>query len=68
MQNTLPLHKALPPSNAKYGPNTCLPTTSYVARVGHISNMDTIPDGLLRLGILVALVHADNLEGPILGW
>ena len=67
MQDAIPLYETLPSSDAKYSAHTSLPSAGCSAWMGNVADVDAASTGLLCLGVLAALVHADDLEGPILG-
>lgn len=67
MQDAFSLYETLSSSYANYGTPTSLPSPGCSAFMDNVPDVDSAPASFLRLGVLAALVYADNLEGFVLG-
>lgn len=70
LQNALSLHEALPPPHAEYGSCPNLSPASCRTYMEKSVDMVTLPFGVVRLGFVVTMVHADYMERAVLdrGW
>lgn len=66
MQNTLPLHEAVPSAYAKHGSTTNILSPSCCAYVEEYGHIFTVSSGGLCLGGVAPVVHAEYLEGSFL--
>lgn len=66
MQDTVSVYEALSPAYAEFSPITGLPTPSCGAHLENFSDMVTVPLGVVRMGSMATLVHADRVQRPLL--
>lgn len=66
MQNTIPLHEALPSPYAEYSPAPDLPPSGCCTYMEECCYLVEIPACIACLDDMASMVHADNLEGPLL--
>ncbi len=68
VQDTLPLHQAIFSKYAQHGPSSNIPPASCHAYMDEHASFVSFTSRVLRLVNVAALVHADNMEGPLLDW
>lgn len=66
MQNTLPLHEAVPSAYAEHGSTTDILPTSYCAYMEESRHIITLSASDLCLGGMASVVHEEYLEGTFL--
>jgi len=66
VQDILPFHQVIPPTNAEYGPFTCLHPPSRSPYPQEFPYLGKMAPGPLRLVGLGAMVYADSLAGSLL--